>query len=89
MTRTMIGPLFLLAASAMATPSPAPAVAEAASAFQPTSKVSVRTRVSIRIVSAASFGPSHQFSGEGATRRSGQLVDADGTIRQAELLEFQ
>lgn len=85
----MIGPLILLAASAMATSTPASAEGDGAASFQPSSKVSARATVSIRVVSGVSFGASHDYSGNGAARRTAPVTDADGSVRSAELLEFQ
>ena len=81
----MFGALFLLAASVspVGTPSVAPR--------QPTRtlRASASARVSITIVSGVRFGPGQPSGASGADRRKAQLVEADGAVRPAELLEFQ
>ena len=85
----MFGPLLILAASVspLARPS-APAVGHDSS-FQAVSSVTARATASVRIISGVSFGAGRPIDAVGATHRMSQLADGDGTIRRAELLEFQ
>jgi len=82
MTGAMVGLLIFLAAAnpahSVAAPSPAP-VAPA------TAQATAR----IRIISGVKFGPDYTQIPPNALRRSGRLIDYDGQIRSAELLEFQ
>lgn len=88
MTRMVIGPVLLLAAmvSPDIRPSPAP---QRVAQFQPTSGVTARATVSVRIVSGARFGEGKGKEAVGALRRRVQLAERDGASRPAELLEFQ
>ena len=85
MTRSMIGALYLLAASVspVGTPAAAPPVPAA------NQRVSASARVSVTILTAVRFGPGQDTGAVGAHRRRAQLVEADGLARPAELLEFQ
>jgi len=58
-------------------------------AFQPTSAVTVRARVSVRIAHAARFGQDHSQGQQGAQRSEARLSDASGELRPAHLLEFE
>jgi hypothetical protein len=89
MTRMMFGPLVLLAASASPAP---PAVSPAAGTVdnsRPAISATARATVSIRIVSGVRFGSGEVSGADGATRRKAVLADADGSLRPAEILEFQ
>jgi hypothetical protein len=89
MTRVMFAPLVLLAASASpATPATQPATDGIAN-FRPTSSATAHATVSIRIVSGVRFGSEEVTGAEGAVRRKAVLAEADGSVRSAELLEFQ
>jgi len=81
----MMWPLLALSAAAAAMPSALPANA----AFQPTSAVSARATVSVRILHPARFGNSFDHRQDGAHRRTAKLADAGGTLRPAQLLEFE
>jgi hypothetical protein len=75
--------IFLAAASLpqlAAVPSQAPA-------FRPTATAHATAR--IQIIRGVEFGPNHTVVPPNALRRSAQLIDYDGQIRSAELLEFQ
>ena len=88
MTRMMVGPLLLLAASVSPLPAPAQSAPARAAASRPV-RATARATATITILSAARFGPSYVAPVAGADRRSARLTDADGTARPAELLEFQ
>ncbi|WP_037498628.1 hypothetical protein [Sphingomonas jaspsi] len=81
----MMWPLFALSAAIAAMPQTPPAVA----GFQPTSSVSERATVTVRILHAARFGKSLDHRQDGAHRRSAKLADASGALRPAQLLEFE
>lgn len=81
----MMWPLFALSAAVAAMPS----VPNANAAFQPTSAVSARANVSVRIVRAARYGKSFDHRQDGAHRRSAKLADASGTLQPAQILEFE
>lgn len=85
----MVGPLILLAASVAAPSQPAPAAREGVGAFKPTSTVTARARVSVRVLSGVRFGSGREGDVAGGQRRRAQLSDAQGVRRSAELLEFQ
>ena len=85
----MFGPLVLLAASVSPAIAPAPQVAEPTAAARATIRASAQASVTIRIISAARFGPGQPGNAPGADRRSTLLADASGAPRPAELLEFQ
>ena len=88
MTRMMVGPFLYLAASVSPLPQPAQPAAERPAASRPV-HATAHARASITIISGARFGPSYSAPVAGAYRHSGRLTDADGTVRPAELLEFQ
>ncbi|MCL6741626.1 hypothetical protein LZ518_10835 [Sphingomonas sp. RB56-2] len=69
-----------LAQSATSTPAPT-------SAFRPS--VTAHATARIQIISGVKFGPGHDLVPPNALRRSASLIDADGQVRPAELLEFQ
>ena len=83
MALTMFGPLILLAASVSPSTAPVPPVAQR--------QVVVRASATatIRIVSGVKFGADQPKDAPGADRRKALLADASGTLRSAELLEFQ
>ncbi|HET9335290.1 MAG TPA: hypothetical protein VFO12_02655 [Sphingomicrobium sp.] len=83
----MVSPLLLLAASVSSPTAVQPAVARVAEA-RPL-RATAHATATIRIISGARFGPSYVAPVAGADRRSARVTDADGTIRAAELLEFQ
>jgi hypothetical protein len=89
MTRMVIGPLLLLAAMVSPEARPLPPAPERFAKFQPTSGATGRATASVRIVSAARFGPGKADGAAGGTRRAVRLIERDGTVRSAELLEFQ
>jgi hypothetical protein len=86
MARMMVG-LFLLFATSVS--SPVAPVSPAAAERPAIVSATARSTATIRIISGVRFGPSHTANVAGATRRKGQLIDADGRFRPAELLEFQ
>lgn len=77
----------LIALSAALTGAPTTPVQSAA--FQPTSAVTVRAKVSVRIAHAARFGQDHSEGQHGAQRTEARLSDASGELRPAQLLEFE
>ena len=89
MTRMVIGPVLLLAAMVSPEIRPAPPAPQRIAKFQPTSGVTERATVVVRIVSAARFGRGKSGEAPGALRRRVQLAEQDGPSRPIELLEFQ
>ena len=88
MTRMMVGPFLYLAALVSPLPQPAAPAAVRPAPSRPV-RATAHARASITIISGVRFGPSYAAPVAGADRRSGRLTDADGTVRPAELLEFQ
>ena len=89
MTRMMIGPILLLAATVspdIRPPMPAP---PGIAKYRPTSGVTARATASVRIVAGARFGRDNRGDAVGARRRSVRLVEPGGVAWSAELLEFQ
>ena len=89
MTRMVIGPILLLAATVSPDARPPMPAPPRIAKYRPTSGVTARAAASVRIVAGARFGRDHSDDAVGATRRSALLVDPGGTTRSAELLEFQ
>jgi hypothetical protein len=83
----MIGPLLLIAAanSAQLPVSERPS----ASTFVPVAGASVRARASVRILTAAKFGEGRSEEAPGARQREARIIDQQGQLRRAILLEFQ
>ena len=81
----MFGPLVLLAASVSPSAAPVSSAADRPVAV----RASASATVTIRIVSGARFGADQAKEAPGADRRSSLIADASGTMRAAELLEFQ
>lgn len=84
----MAGPLLLLAAFMSPASDATPPARDRAAQVRP-ARVSARATATIRVVSGVRFGASYTAEVAGADRRSSRITNADGTIRQAELLEFQ
>jgi len=82
----MFAPLILLAA-VVAQPASSPG--EEAAAFRPQSGATATATASIRVISGVRFGSATLSGDDGASRRKALLIDASGTLRPAELLEFQ
>ena len=89
MTRIMFGPLILLAASVSPPARPVSPAPNGVASAKPVSRAMAQATVSIRIISGVSFGEGRLSGGEGGFRRKAQLADANGTVRPAELIEFQ
>lgn len=89
MTRTMFGPLILLAASVSPPAQPVSSPATAQRIAAPASRSTATATATIRVVSGVSFGKDKLAGAELADRRKAQLTAADGLIYPAELLEFQ
>jgi hypothetical protein len=85
MALMMFGPVVFLAASVSPSTAPAPPVAERQVAV----RASATATATIRIISGVRFGADQAKEAPGADRRSSLLADANGTMRAAELLEFQ
>jgi hypothetical protein len=83
----MVGPFFLLAAAlpqSIATlPSSKP------SEFRAMATISAHATARIMVIAGVKFGPDHNIVPPSAQRRSAHLIDYDGQVRSAELLEFQ
>ena len=84
----MVGPLFLLLASAASAPTASPAP-EAAASYRQNARATASATATIRIVSGVRFGQDYQADDPAANRRKTQLTDSAGQIHPAELLEFQ
>jgi hypothetical protein len=85
----MFGPFLILAASVSPLARHSAPAAGHGSSFQAISRVSARATASVQIISGVRFGAEWRGQTPGAIRRTSQLVDGDGAIRRAELLEFQ
>jgi hypothetical protein len=85
MTRMMIGPLIFLAAAAL--PLPTPSAPSHGPVFRPTATAHASAR--IRIISGVKFGQDYSAATTSGRRRAARLIDYDGQVRSAELLEFQ
>jgi hypothetical protein len=83
----MVGSLILLAA-AMTQAMPA-SHGSGSSNFRPGSSVSAHATARIMIISGVKFGQDYSAVPPSATRRSTLLIDYNGTVSSAELLEFQ
>ena len=81
----MIGPLLLFAAahSALFAPANRP-VAK----FVPDAGATVRARASVRILSAAKFGPGRSEDAPGALRRNARVTDQQAQAQDAILMVF-
>lgn len=89
MSPGMLGP-FLLVAAAIAPAHPAlPPARQGAGSFRPASSVTAHATVSIRIVSGVRFGEGQLGEASPGSRRTAEISEPDGTVRPAELLEFQ
>lgn len=84
MARCMVGPLLFLAAALSQAPEPA-----RASRFRPTASASAHATARIQVISGVKFGQDYAAKPAGAARRSARLIDTDGQVSSAELLEFQ
>ena len=84
MTGGMAATLIFVAAAGMAQ-----AVSAAPTSLANRPGASARAIARIEIISGARFGPDHREIPPSARRRSARLIDGDGQIRPAELLEFQ
>jgi hypothetical protein len=82
----MVGLLFLLAAASSSQSAAMPARAPG---FRPTATASAHATARIRVISGVKFGPDFADGISDALRRSTRLIEYDGQVRSAELLEFQ
>ena len=81
MTSMIASALLLAVATAQLPATPA--------SHRPTRTVSARATASIRIISGASFGAGRTSDVPGARRRATRLIEGEGQVFAAELLEFQ
>jgi len=79
--------MLLLAASALSVSSGANPADP--STFRATTSVSVHATARITVISGVRFGADYTIEPAGAARRQARLIEADGQVRPAELLEFQ
>ena len=85
----MIGPALLLAAMVSPGSPPSSSAGLRSAEFRPAGGATARATASVRIVSGVSFGAGRSSEAPGASKRKVQLIDQEGQIRSAELLEFQ
>ena len=64
-------------------------VSRQAVSFQPGSGATARATVKIRVVSGVRFGSGQLEAPSTALRRAVEISEADGTVRPAQLVEFQ
>ena len=84
----MAAALLLMALASPTSPAFGPASQQAA-AFQPASTATAQATVRIRVLSGVRFGSGQLEQPSTATRRAAEISEADGTVRRAQLLEFQ
>lgn len=89
MARAMLGPFLLVAASISPAQPALPPARQGAASFHPASGVTAHATVSIRIVSGVRFGDGQLGEASPGARRTAEISEPDGTVRAAELLEFQ
>jgi len=80
----MVGTLALLVVASLSTPA-APTPAE----FKPRSTATAHATARIQVISGVKFGHDHQTVPSSALLRRASLIEADGQVKPAELLEFQ
>ena len=85
----MIPFLLLLATAQSPLTQPAGTLSHRGAAFVPSSTVTAKARVSVRILSPARFGADQLGEAPGASVRNATLADQSGQPHAAKLLEFQ